>query len=99
KVELPVEHVQVKVDAKIYANYVGQYELAPTFVLTITTEGEKIYSQATNQSKIEIFPESETSFFLRVVEATLTFEKGPDGKVTGLVLHQNGRHTPGKRLP
>jgi CubicO group peptidase (beta-lactamase class C family) len=94
---LPAERKAVKVDPAIYDAYVGEYELAPSFSLTITREGDQLFGQATGQSKIELFPESETRFFLKVVDAQIEFVKGGDGKVTGLVLHQGGRDVPGKR--
>jgi hypothetical protein len=44
----------------------------------------------TGQPKVEIFAESETKFFLRVVDAQITFVKDEKGQVTHLVLNQNG---------
>ena len=94
---LPAEKKAIKLDPAIYDAYVGEYELAPTFSITITREGDQIFAQATGQPKFEIFPESETKFFLKVVDAQIEFVKGADGKVTNLVLHQGGRDMPGKR--
>jgi CubicO group peptidase (beta-lactamase class C family)/uncharacterized protein YneR len=94
---LPKEPQAAKVDPSIYDAYVGEYELAPGFSLVVTREGDHIFTQATGQQKIEIYPESETRFFLKVVDAQIDFERGPDGKVSGLVLHQGGRDLPGKR--
>jgi hypothetical protein len=54
-------------------------------------------TQATGQQKIEIFPLSETEFFPKVIEARITFVKGPDGKVSQLVLKQNGREMTARR--
>jgi len=82
---------EVSVDPNIYDAYVGQYELAPNFILTVTREGDRLMTQATGQQKIEIFPISETEFFPKVVDARITFVRGADGKVTQLVLHQGGR--------
>ena len=39
----------VKVDPKIYDAYIGQYELAPGFILTITKEDDRLFAQATGQ--------------------------------------------------
>jgi hypothetical protein len=47
--------------------------------------------------KHEIFPESETLFFYKVVDAQIELVRGADGKVAELVLHQGGRDMPGKR--
>jgi D-alanyl-D-alanine carboxypeptidase len=94
---LPAERKEVKVDPSLYDAYAGTYELTPAFALVVTREGDRIFTQATGQPKIEIFPESETRFFLKVVDAQIDFVRGADGKVTGLVLHQGGRDLPGKR--
>jgi CubicO group peptidase (beta-lactamase class C family) len=94
---LPGERKEVKVDPSLYDAYAGTYELTPAFALVVTHEGDRIFTQATGQPKIEIFPESEARFFLKVVDAQIDFVRGPDGKVTGLVLHQGGRDLPGKR--
>ena len=93
------EHNEVKVDPKVFDGYVGSYELVPGFVITITREGEHLMAQATGQQKAEIFPESEREFFYKVVDAQITFVTDALGKTTGLVLHQNGRDLPGKRVP
>ena len=87
----PAALVEVKVDPAILATYVGDYELTPTFVLTITLEDGRLMTQATGQPKVEIFAKSETEFFLKVVDAQITFVRGSDGKVEKLVLHQGGR--------
>lgn len=94
---LPRERQAVQVDPTLYDAYAGEYELGPNFSLVITREGDRIFAQATGQPKLEIFPESETRFFLKAVDAQIEFVRGADGKVTGLVLHQNGRELPGKR--
>lgn len=87
-----------KVDPSLYDQYAGEYELAPGFVLTVTREGDHLMTQATGQGKVEVFPSSETEFFLKVVEARITFVKGASGKVDQLVLHQGGRDMPAKRI-
>jgi CubicO group peptidase (beta-lactamase class C family) len=96
--ELPKERIAITVDPKILDTYVGRYELAPTFSITVMREGDGLMTQATGQSKVPIYAESETKFFLRVVDAQLTFVKGPDGKVTHLILHQGGRDQQAKKV-
>jgi len=95
--DTPVTRQVVKIDAKVYDAYVGDYELAPKFILRVTREGDRLMTQATGQQPIEIFPASETEFFPKVLEATITFVKGPDGTVDRLVLNQNGREITAKR--
>ena len=56
-------------------------------------------AQANNEGKIELFPESETVFFLKPPsDATVTFVKDDKGKVTHIVLHRDGHDTKAKRL-
>jgi hypothetical protein len=94
----PAERVVAKVDPALYDAYVGEYELGPGFVLAVTREGDRLMTQATGQSKVEVFPSSETEFFLKVVDAQLTFVRGADGRVDQLILHQGGRDMPARRL-
>jgi CubicO group peptidase (beta-lactamase class C family) len=89
----PKERKEIKVDPAIYDKYTGRYELAPNFILTVTREGDHLFTQATGQPKVEIFPETEKDFFLKVVDAQITFENDH------LTLHQMGRNMPAKRLP
>lgn len=88
----PPERKEVHVDPKLYDDYAGQYELEPDLILTITREGEKLWIQVSGQSKAQLFAESETRFFLKVVDAEITFVKDASGKVSHLILHQAGDH-------
>jgi D-alanyl-D-alanine carboxypeptidase len=93
----PAKRVAVRVAPEVLARYVGEYELFPGFTIVVTQEGEKLFAQATGQPRFEIFAESETKFFLEVVDAQVDFVVEA-GTVTGLVLHQGGRDVPGKKI-
>jgi CubicO group peptidase (beta-lactamase class C family) len=94
--EVP-EREAIDLDPAIYDDYVGVYELGPGFDLTVTREGEALMVQATGQEKVQLFPESETEFFIREVDAQITFVRGAAGTVDELILHQAGRDMPGVR--
>lgn len=98
KVVLASERKEVPVDPKLFDGYVGNYELAPKFILTVTREGDKLITQATGQPKVPIFAESEREFFYKVVDAQITFETDSSGRATSLTLHQNGADMPAKRI-
>ncbi len=93
-----MEKAPVTVDAKVFDTYVGEYELAPNFVMRVFREGDKFMTEATGQGIIEIVPESETTFYPRTFPAKLTFVKDAEGKVTSLKLLQNGRERTGKKI-
>jgi pimeloyl-ACP methyl ester carboxylesterase len=96
--DAPKVRKQVRLTPAQLDRCVGRYEIAPGFVLTITREGDRLMSQATGQQSVEIFPESESEFFLKVVDAQLSFELKEPGPAKGVVLHQGGRDVPAKRL-
>lgn len=89
---------EVKLDASVLGSYVGEYQLTPEFAIVVTREGDQLFIQATGQAKVPIYAESETQFFLKVVDAQITFSRDASGRATRLVLHQNGRDTPGERV-
>ena len=86
------QRVEVTVDSMVLARYVGEYELAPAFHIAVTREGMSLFVQATAQPRFRIYAESDSTFFLKVVGAQVTFR--PDA----LVLHQNGQSIPGRKL-
>jgi predicted esterase len=91
------ERKVVKVKPKLLDAYVGQYELQPNFTLTITREGDKLFGQAPGQPKVEMYPVSDTDFFVREVDAEMSFVKDDKGQVNQMILHQGGDH-PAKKI-
>ncbi len=94
----PKARTEVKLDASVLEGYVGEYRLSPTVTLVVTREADQLFIQVTGQSRFPIYPESETDFFLKVLDAQITFSRDPGGRATSLVVHQNGRNTPGQRI-
>jgi len=67
-------------------------------VITISREAGQFFLQATGQPRFELFAETETNFFLKVVDAQITFVKDDKGQATQLVLHQNGVDQAAKKI-
>src|SRR5712671_4002480 len=90
---------EIKIDPKTFDEFVGQYSFAdnPDLVLSFFREDDKFFLQATNQGRIEIFPESETKFFLKLIDAEATFVRDAQGKVTSVLWRQNGQTTPARK--
>ncbi|MCA1600915.1 MAG: serine hydrolase [Acidobacteria bacterium] len=93
-----LENKSVAADPETYDAYAGEYEVTPTSTVKVYKEGDKLMTQATGQPAFELFPESENKFFLRVVNAKVTFTRDGKGAVTGLIIHQGGRDMPGKKI-
>ena len=80
--------------------FVGRYEILPDFVITFRREGTRFLTSATGQGDIEVYPETPTDFFAKVMDGQVSFVKDAQGKVTALVLHQGGiPDQTGRRLP
>ena len=82
----------------ILKSYIGKYELKPGFVLEITKVGNQLRALATGQPIVDIFPKTETEFFLKIVDAQIVFNKNKAGEVESLTLFQGGQEMLGKLL-
>ncbi|MBA4054888.1 MAG: hypothetical protein C0490_09265 [Marivirga sp.] len=89
---------EIVVDTETLESYIGKYELAPGFILTISRENNQLKAQATGQPEFPVFPKSKNVFYYKVVEAQLTFNQNEKGVVESVTLHQGGRDIVGKKL-
>lgn len=85
----------VVVDSAIVEQLVGAFRLAPEMTFTFVREGSRLFVTPTDQPRFEVFAESPTKWFLRVVDATIEFERDETGTVTGLWFQQGGAATAG----
>ena len=90
---------QISFAPAAFENYVGNYQLMPNFVLAVTREGDRFFTQATGQGKIEIFAMSERAFFPKVMDAELEFTvDAASGRASKVTLRQNGALIDGPRV-
>lgn len=82
----------------ILQTYVGSYALTPEFIITITKNGNQLKAQATGQGEFEIYPKSDTVFYLKVVEAQVTFNSNATGEVVSMTLLQGGQEKTGLKV-
>ena len=88
-VTLTTERKEIKLPASVLSQYVGTYALAPGVNIMMTLDGDQLMTQLSGQPKFPVFAESETKFFLKVVDAQIEF--GKDDKGPYVILHQGGR--------
>jgi serine-type D-Ala-D-Ala carboxypeptidase/endopeptidase len=77
--------------------YVGEYPLAPEFVLTVRAEGDRLTVQATGQGRLPLQAIAEDAFENKDVGAVIRFQRDAAGKVSSLELEQAGHTSPAKR--
>lgn len=92
------QRTAITLPAETLARYVGTYQLAPNFAIVVTADADTLYGQPTGQPKFRLWPETELDFFLKEVDAQVTFIREPDGTVSGLMLHQGGQNMPAVKV-
>ena len=91
--------IKVSVDIDTLKAYVGEYEIQPGFVLTITEEDGSLFGQATGQPKFGLKAVSTTEFSVEEVDAKITFHRDADLKINLLKLHQGGVSDARRMMP
>jgi ketosteroid isomerase-like protein len=95
---IPAERVAVKIDAKVYDDYVGEYE-SPIFDFAVVKDGERLMAVPKERSATrtsqgrppgELLPESEAEFFLQGRDAQVIFMRNQKGNVTYAIMRING---------
>lgn len=96
--DAPAERKEITLFKEVLEQYIGTYKIQENFSIEVSVEDDKIFGQATGQPKFEFFAFSENGFFLKAVEAEVTFDKNDQGKIHQMILHQNGQKIPGKKV-
>jgi CubicO group peptidase (beta-lactamase class C family) len=95
---VPVIKMVANVDPAVFEQYVGKYEMSPGSVIIIAREGKSLTAQPPGGGALELFPESETSFFAKQIQLSMTFEKDAAGRVTQVSITQGGVKRLAKRV-
>lgn len=81
--------------------FVGVYDLAPTFALTIAVNGDHLTGQGTGQPALDLMyqglREGHPIFFVAVANAEIEFVPDAGGAIRSLILHQGGGNMPAKK--
>ncbi len=86
-----------KVGTAALDKLVGTYRLGPSTPVTITRSGDHLLFQIAGQPALHCYPQSERSFFLRVVDARVQFQANDKGQISQLILDQDGEQKPATR--
>jgi CubicO group peptidase (beta-lactamase class C family) len=86
----PIQRVEINLDPLILEHYVGQYELASDFFISVTLEHGQLMAQATGQEKVQLYAEKENLFFTKIIDIQFEFLSNSEAKINRLILHQNG---------
>jgi uncharacterized protein DUF3471 len=96
----PRKRTPIDLPASELARYVGVYTITEGWGLVVTMQDERLYVKSNpGGATVRLWPESRADFFVNEVDAQITFERGPDGAVSGLVVHQSGRDRRARKIP
>ncbi len=84
---------EIEVAETILEQYTGEYQVGPSFILTVVKEGKKLFARGPGQPNQELFGESETKFYLKTMPIGLEFHRDDTGKVQKLMIHQGEKIT------
>ncbi|MBL6752435.1 MAG: serine hydrolase [Nevskia sp.] len=80
--------------------YVGRYRFASdNTVLSVSRDGDRLWSQQDGQQDFQLFAESDGDFFLKALDIQLHFEHAGSGPAGQLVVRQDGQEDRAARLP
>ncbi|MGB5553238.1 MAG: serine hydrolase [Flavobacteriaceae bacterium] len=88
----------ITVDPKVLNSYLGDFELQPGFIISITESNGKLSAKATGQSVVPLIPLSATEFEVGGVEAKIEFIPNGGENIKLFKLHQGGQIMDAPRL-
>jgi hypothetical protein len=97
RAELTEERQAIDLPAEVLKRYVGLYQLDPEGAVTVTQTEGGLVAEATGLGVAPIYPATETEFFVKVLPLELTFQFGPRGVATGVVVRFAGRQMRGRQ--
>jgi serine-type D-Ala-D-Ala carboxypeptidase/endopeptidase len=96
--EIPAEPQELALEASALRAYVGKYQFA-FGVLDVALKRDHLEAQLGGQAAFRIFASATDRFFYKVVDAQLDFERDASGRISAVVLHQNGRDMRAPKIP
>ena len=101
----PFARTAIELPVTVLSRYAGTYDVpaspqfgSPGRRLVVTVRDGALMVAPAGQPEARLWPASETDFFLKVSNATITFKRDAAGAVTGLVVHSNGEDRVGTRV-
>ena len=87
-----------KVDPKTFDDFVGEYQVDPVGILTITHEGDKLFGEPREGGeKEELQAQADGRFLVTNVNAKVNFIRDDKGKVVEIQINLNGQDLKGKK--
>lgn len=94
----PAVRTAIELPASALSPYVGVYDLAAGMELDVTLRNGALFVRSNvGGAPAQLWPESNSDFFVKGADARVTFVRDTTGAVSSLVLHQFGRDRPARK--
>ena len=82
----------------VLENYAGEYRISEAESVKITVVGTRLFYQQAGRGSIELYPLSETRFYIEDDNSRFEFLKDDKGYYNILTINTNGKTNTGRRL-
>jgi CubicO group peptidase (beta-lactamase class C family) len=87
------------IDPIVYDAYAGRYQIGEmNAVFTVSRDNNRLLGQFNGQFRFQMFPESDSTFFLKIDEVQVKFPRDKNGRVNCLLWSQGGQEVPFNRI-
>ncbi|HEX8170699.1 MAG TPA: serine hydrolase [Thermoanaerobaculia bacterium] len=87
----PWNPVAIAMTAEQLGEYEGVYTIDDKTVRTLTVRDGTLFSQRTGGAPLALLPRARDQFFYKDSFTTMSFERGADGKITAMIVTQDGK--------
>jgi uncharacterized damage-inducible protein DinB len=94
----PKRRTAIELPASALSPYVGTYQLTPELQFDVRFSKGALFITPTVGTAVQLWPESNSAFFIKDVDAQITFTRDAKGAVTGFILHQYGRDRAARKI-
>jgi Domain of unknown function (DUF3471)/DinB superfamily len=95
----PKPRTAIELPAATLSRYVGAYEVVPGLELIVALNNDALsIRSAPGGAVVRLWPETAVDFFVKEVDAQVSFTRDARGRVTGLVFSQFGRQRPATKI-
>lgn len=89
----------IPVDPARLDDYIGRYDLPPTWVVEVLRENDTLWVRLSGSPKLRLYRESDQTFFNKEMEIQFEFQAPNKGRATAFILHQkNGPDVLARRI-
>jgi hypothetical protein len=81
-----------------FQKYVGSYNIKGEFVMKISLENGKLYSQPDKGGKMELTLKQQNRFSVSKINSEIEFVPDATGKITSFIIYTNGQKIVGDKI-